>query len=302
MIKRNLIIDCDTGIDDMVALIWAANREEFNILGVVAVAGNQTVDKTLINNLNCMQALNNKVPVFKGCDKPLKREQVTASDFHGKSGLNGPVFPTLTKHAEKENGVDFIIKTIKTQKVTLVALGPLTDIAKVIQQAPEYLSNIEEIVIMGSSFRGGNVTKYAEFNTYADPEAADIVYSSGLKIALFSLDVTHQAEVPETLIEDAKEIDNFPATMFALGLEKYIEAYHKHNQKIAVMHDPCCIAYLLYPHLFEGEYCTVKVNCNNDERYGESTKTAKGNILTLNKLTDLNFYWEKYLVNLKNYT
>ncbi len=303
MTKRNLIIDCDTGIDDMVALIWAARREEFDLLGVVAVAGNQTVDKTLINNLNCMQALNNEVPVFRGSDRPLKRVQVTASDFHGKSGLNGPIFPPLTKQAEKQNGVDFILDTLKEKKVTLVALGPLTDIAKVIEQASEKeLQNIEEIVIMGSTFCGGNVTEVAEFNTYADPEAAEIVYSSRLPIALLSLDVTHQATVDPTLIDKAKAMGTGPAMMFALGLEKYIEAYHKHGQEIAFMHDPCCIAYLLYPELFRGEYHSVAVKTDDSKPdYGESFITGDGTIYTINKLKDIDAYWNYYLDNLSKY-
>lgn len=303
MTKRNLIIDCDTGIDDMVALIWASRREEFNLIGVVAVAGNQTVDKTLINNLNCMQALNNEVPVFRGSDRPLKREQVTASDFHGKSGLNGPIFPPLTKQAEKIGGVDFILQQLQDKKVTLVALGPLTDIAKVIQRASEReLQNIEEIVIMGSTFCGGNVTEVAEFNTYADPEAAQIVYSSRLPLALFSLDVTHQATVDPDLIDKAKAMGTEPAMMFALGLEKYIEAYHKHGQEIAFMHDPCCIAYLLHPELFRGEYHSVSVKLDDKKSdYGQSVITGDGTIYTVNKLKDLDAYWNYYLDNLSKY-
>lgn len=303
MDRINLIIDCDTGLDDMVALMYAANRNEFNLLGVVAVAGNQTVDKTLKNTLNVMQVLNDTVPVYKGCDKPLLRDQVTAGEFHGESGLQGPVFPPLKKTAEELSGVDFILETIKTKKVTIVAIGPLTDIAKVVKQGSEYLHNIESVIVMGSSFIGGNVTPYAEFNTYADPEAASIVYSSPLKVVLFSLDVTHQVEVQKNAVSFGKSLNNLVGDMFSRGIKSYQEAYTRNNGGVALIHDPCCIAYLLHPNLFEGENCSVIVNLNKDDKeYGKTTKIAeKGNILAMNKLTSLELFWKYFNENLLEY-
>lgn len=304
MDKINLIIDCDTGLDDMIALIFALNRKEFDIKGIVATYGNQTLDKTLKNTLNCVQALNDSVKVYKGSDKPLERDQITASDFHGESGLEGPTFPPLELKEESISGIDFILETISREKTTIVSIGPLTDLAKVILSGTPHLDNIEKIIIMGSAVdEEGNVTPYAEFNTYADPEAADIVYSSNLDIVLMSLDVTHQIFVDNTLIPFATSLNNQVGNMIASGLDSYIKAYNRHGKEIAMMHDPSCIAYLLDPTQFSGKKCKLRVNTDKESKYyGKSNKTEDdGNILLIKNIKSLSGFWDTFKEGARRY-
>jgi Inosine-uridine nucleoside N-ribohydrolase len=299
MDKTNLIIDCDTGLDDMVALIYALNREEFNIKGVIAVAGNQTVDKTLKNTLMVTEAINSSIPVYKGSERPLLRERVTASDFHGETGLKGPIFPPLHKEAENEDGIDFLIRTLKEEdKTTLVFIGPLTDLAAALKKDPSIKSGIDKAVIMGSSFSGGNVTKFAEFNTYADPEAADIVYSSGIDVVLMSLDVTHQITIEPETFKRISRIPNLTGDMLTRGLSAYMEAYRLNGEGVAKMHDPSTICYLLHPDFFSGSRHSVSVNTDSTSpRYGETVKTSDdGHILCINHIRSQREFWSDFIV------
>ncbi|HSN51081.1 MAG TPA: nucleoside hydrolase, partial [Woeseiaceae bacterium] len=198
MPAQRIIIDCDPGQDDAVALFLAmASPQELPVLGITAVAGNVPLELTQRNvRLMCDIAGRGDIPVFAGCDRPMVRELLTAEKVHGKTGIDGieivePETPLAEQHA-----VDFIVETLRAaedESVTLVPTGPLTNIGTVIDRAPDVLPKIRQLVIMGGAMReGGNYSPSAEFNILVDPHAADIVFRCGRPITSMGLDVTHQ--------------------------------------------------------------------------------------------------------------
>jgi purine nucleosidase len=204
MTRRKIIIDCDPGQDDAVMLLLAlACRDEFDILGITTVAGNVPLDLTERNaRIICELAGVTDIPVFAGCEKPIRRQLITAENVHGKNGIDGmeiyqPDMPLQTMHA-----VDFIIETLlkaDDDSVTLVPTGPLTNIGQAIAREPDILPKINEIVLMGGAMReGGNYSPCAEFNILVDPDAAKLVLRCGRPLTIAPLDVTHQANVSRT--------------------------------------------------------------------------------------------------------
>ena len=199
MTRRKIIIDTDPGQDDAVAILLAfACPEELDVLGITAVAGNVPLALTEKNaRIICELAGKTDVPVFAGCDTPLKRKLVTAEHVHGKTGLDGPPLAEPRMPLQDAHAVDFIIETLRREPsgtVTLVPIGPLTNIATAFERAPDIVERVQEIVIMGGAyFEVGNITPAAEFNIYVDPEAADIVFKSGAPLVVMPLDVTHKA-------------------------------------------------------------------------------------------------------------
>lgn len=177
--RRKIIIDCDPGHDDAVAIILAARNPKLELLGITTVNGNQTLEKVTVNALNVCQYLDIDVPVCKGLAGPIVRTAPPVEErIHGDSGLNGPVFGPLTKKLDPRHAVDFIIETVMGSEdpVTLVPTGPLSNIGMAIRKEPRILDHIEEIVLMGGAYQHGNVTPAAEFNIYADGEAAHVVF------------------------------------------------------------------------------------------------------------------------------
>ena len=200
MKKIPIIIDCDPGLDDAINLLLAfASPEEFDILGITTVAGNVEGELTFRNaRIICQLAGFSETKIFEGCSRPLLREQVTAGDFHGESGLLGIEIFEPNTPIQSQHGVDFIVESLLSaeKNITLVPTGPVTNIAMAIIKEPKILSKIEKIVLMGGSdAAGGNVTPAAEFNIYADPHAADVVFKCGRPLVVMGLDVTHQAQV-----------------------------------------------------------------------------------------------------------
>src|SRR6056297_982573 len=196
---RKIIIDTDPGQDDAVAILLAlASPEEVELLGITAVAGNVPLALTQRNaRIVCELAGRPDVAVFAGCDRPMTRKLVTAEHVHGKTGLDGPQLSDPVMPLQEAHGVDFIIETLRREppdSVTLCPLGPLTNIATAFTRAPDIVGRVREIVLMGGAyFEVGNITPAAEFNIYVDPEAADIVFRSGIDITVMPLDVTHKA-------------------------------------------------------------------------------------------------------------
>ncbi len=191
--KQKVILDVDTGLDDAAALFLAAGAEELEIVAVIATAGNVGLDKTVENTLNVIETTGLSCPVFAGSAKPLIRRPVEAGDFHGESGLDGPVFgKRVIQELQEEDGVSAMIRLVKRYpgEVTIISVGPLTDLAHALRREPALPSLVKEIVVMSGSFSGGNVTENAEFNAYADPEAAAIVFSSGAPLVMLTLDIT----------------------------------------------------------------------------------------------------------------
>ena len=266
MNKRKIIIDCDPGQDDAVMLLLAlACPDEFDILGITTVAGNVPLDLTQRNaRIMCELAGRTDVPVFAGCEKPMRHELITAENVHGKTGIDGvniyqPAMPLQSQHA-----VEFIIESLleaDDDSITLVPTGPLTNIGQAISQQPEILPRIKEIVLMGGAMReAGNTTPSAEFNILEDPDAAQIVMHSGRPLTIVPLDVTHQALVSQKRIEQIRELDT-PVGTAVVGMMEFFNRFdsEKYGCDGAPLHDPCTIAYLLKPELFEGKLCNVEV-------------------------------------------
>ena len=272
---RKIIIDTDPGQDDAVAILLAlASPEQLDVLGVVAVAGNVPLDLTEKNaRIVCELAGKPETPVFKGCAAPLARKLVTAEHVHGKTGLDGPQLPDPVMKLQDEDGVDFIIRSLREhapKSVTLCPLGPLTNIATAFQRAPDIIDRVQEIVLMGGAyFEVGNITPAAEFNIYVDPEAAEIVFKSGAPITVMPLDVTHQALTTRPRVEAFREMGSEVGRMVAEWTD-FFERFdkEKYGSEGAPLHDPCVIAYLLAPHLFKGRYVNVEIETGSELTLG----------------------------------
>lgn len=250
-----IILDCDPGHDDAIALILALASPELDLKAVTTSAGNQTPEKTLRNALRILTLLQRSdIPVAGGAVKPLMRELIIADNVHGESGLDGPELPEPNFAPQQCNAVELIAKTLRESKepMTIVATGPLTNIALLLTSHAELKPKIAHIVIMGGAAGLGNWTPAAEFNIYVDPEAAEIVFQSGLPIVMAGLDVTHRAQIMSEDIERFRQLDNPVAAVVADLLDFFME-YHKQEKwgfQGAPLHDPCTIAWLIKPSMF----------------------------------------------------
>ncbi len=293
---QRIILDVDTGLDDAVAIILAAGSKDIHIEGLVATAGNVGLERTLENTLNVCEVVGIDAPVFAGSAKPLKRERVHAGDFHGQSGLDGPLFqPRVNQQVRPGSGIQFIIDTIMANpgEITLVPVGPLTDIAIAMQQEPRIISLVKEIVLMGGSFVGGNVTLEAEFNTYADPEAAQLVFSSGAPLVMFPLDCTTQVTLSPEALARYKTFTGESAKLFCSCMDTYMANYQRKGVGYPAMHDPLCIAYLIDPKPFTYERHEVSVELEDQGTYGKTIrgKTCKEGGLLVAKKADTTHFW-----------
>lgn len=267
---RKIIIDTDPGQDDAVAILLALASPELDVLGVTAVAGNVPLPLTEKNaRIICELAGKIHVPVFAGCDAPMTRKLVTAEHVHGKTGLDGIELPAPTMPLQDRHGVDFIIETLRTQpsgSVTLCPLGPLTNIATAFHRAPDIVSRVAEIVLMGGAyFQVGNITPAAEFNIYVDPEAANIVFKSGIKLTVMPLDVTHKALTSHAWVEGIRALGT-PVGHAVAAWTHSFERFDitKYGGQGAPLHDPTVIAYLLDPKLFSGRHVNVEIETRSN--------------------------------------
>lgn len=287
-----VILDCDPGHDDAIALILALASTELKVLAVTTSAGNQTPDKTLNNALRILTLLGrDDIPVAAGAPKPLARELIIAENVHGESGLDGPTLPDPAFAPVAMTALELMASCLREspEPVTLVPTGPLTNIALLLAAHPELKSKIARIVLMGGAAGAGNWTPAAEFNIYVDPEAADMVFKSGLPITMCGLDVTHQAQVMDEDIERVRAITN-PVAQCVAGLLDFFMIYHRDPKwgfAGAPLHDPCTIAWLLAPALFHGVECRVDIETGGThtsgmtvvDRYGLTGKPANALVL-----------------------
>ncbi|WP_370268453.1 nucleoside hydrolase [Nioella sp.] len=263
---RKIIIDTDPGQDDAVAILLAlASPEDLEVLGITAVAGNVPLALTAKNARKvCEVAGRPDVKVYAGCDRPLAHTLVTAEHVHGKTGLDGPDLPEPEMPLQQGHAVDFLIDTLRAEPagtVTLCPLGPLTNIATALQKAPDIVGRVREIVLMGGAyFQVGNITPAAEFNIYVDPEAAEIVFKSGIPIVVMPLDVTHKALVTAPRNEAFRHLGTEPGRIVAEWTD-FFERFdkEKYGSAGAPLHDPTVIAYLLKPDLFRGRHINVEI-------------------------------------------
>lgn len=275
MSPRKIIIDTDPGQDDAVAILLAlASPEDIDVLGITAVAGNVPLPLTQKNaRIVCELAGKPDTKVFAGCDAPLSRKLVTAEHVHGKTGLDGPTLPDPTMPLQDQHGVDFIIDTLRaedTGTVTLCPLGPLTNIADAFNKAPDIVEKVQEIVLMGGAyFEVGNITPAAEFNIYVDPEAADVVFKSGVPIVVMPLDVTHKALVTKPR-NDAFRALGTPVGIATAEMTDFFERFdkEKYGSAGAPLHDPCVTAYLIKPELFTGRHVNVEIETQSELTLG----------------------------------
>lgn len=277
MAPRSLIIDTDPGQDDAVALMLAlGNPDRFDLLGIVAVAGNVGLAKTTTNALKLLELVGRTdVPVFAGASAPLMVQLETAEYVHGETGLNGWSFPDPAARIRPEFGPDWIVETVMSRpdkSVTLCALGPLTNVALAIAKEPAVATRLEKIVLMGgANIEGGNSTPAAEFNIWVDPHAAARVFASGADIVAMSLDVTHQALIRKAWLAELAGLHRKAAEAF-VGLLSFYERYdeEKYGSDGGPLHDPTTIAYLLKPELFESKFVNVEIETTPGLCFGQT--------------------------------
>lgn len=250
-----IILDCDPGHDDAIAIVLALASPELDVKAITSSAGNQTPEKTLRNVLRMLTLLQRQdIPVAGGARKPLMRELIIADNVHGESGLDGPALPEPDFAPQNCTAVELMAKTLREspQPVTIVATGRQTNVALLLNSHPELHDKIARIVMMGGAMVLGNWQPAAEFNIYVDPEAAEIVFQSGIPVVMAGLDVTHRAQIHDMDIERFRRVGNPVATIVAELLDFFME-YHKDAKwgfTGAPLHDPCTIAWLLKPELF----------------------------------------------------
>ncbi|MGV3550504.1 nucleoside hydrolase [Rhizobium sp.] len=263
---RRIIIDTDPGQDDAAAIMLAlGSPDEIEVLGITTVSGNVPVALTSKNaRIVCDFSNRKDVKVFAGCEKPLKRKLVTAEYVHGATGLNGPELFEPETPLQAQHGVDFIIETLRNEPqgtVTLCPLGALTNIATALTRAPDIAGRIQEIVLMGGAyFEVGNITPAAEFNIYVDPEAAEIVFKSGIPIVMIPLDLTHKVLTLKARVERIRALGTRAAVALADMLD-FFERFDvvKYGSDGGPLHDPNVIAYLIKPELYAGRMCNVEI-------------------------------------------
>jgi len=271
--RRKLILDCDPGHDDAVAIILAGKNPLFELMGITVESGNQTLPKTGRNALNLCQYLKIDVPVCLGASTPIIKEVEVCEAIHGESGLDGFEFPVLTKEFDPRHAVDFIIESIlnSDEKVTVVTTGPMTNLALAMRMNPQIIENIEEVVLMGGSYQNGNVTPAAEFNIYCDPEAAHIVFHSSLKVTMVGLDVTRKVLVLPEIVERMENIQNDASLLFT----KLMRVFNENQKRVfgfegAPLHDPVTIAYLIDPSLLEVDFVHCEIDISHGSSYGRT--------------------------------
>lgn len=280
MAKQNLIYDCDPGHDDAVALMLAANSPELSLLGVTAVAGNQTLDNTARNACQVLQWLGREeIPVYPGCGRPMVRERVTAGDIHGKTGLDGPVFPPLRKAAEAEHAVSFLIRTLLRSggDITVVTSGPMTNLAMALRLEPGIAEKIRRIVLMGGSYTNGNVTPAAEFNILADPEAAHVCFTAGRPITMIGLDVTRKVLCYPEIVERMARAGTSASRLFVDLMGHFCRTQKEvFGWEGGPLHDPVTIASLLDPDLLTTKPMHVEIDHSGGPSYGRTNCDAFG--------------------------
>lgn len=272
MKKRKIIIDCDPGHDDAIAIMLALNNPNIELLALTIEAGNQTLLKTGTNALNIVQYFGLDIPVSLGEGKPLKKKLQICPEIHGESGLDGFTFPPLKIDFNKLSAVELLRKLLlENDKVTLVPTGPLTNIATLLIKYPEVKSHIEEIVLMGGSIGYGNVTPAAEFNIYVDPEAADIVFNSGLTIKMMGLDVTRKVKITFDMLKEFEKINNKASKLFCDLMKVFIENQKNvFNFEGAPLHDPVTIAYLIDPSVVTLQEMNTEIDISGGPSYGRT--------------------------------
>ena len=255
-----IVLDCDPGHDDAIGLLLALASPEVELLGLTTSYGNQTLEKTTQNALRVLELVGRRdIPVAAGAERPLERELVVAAHVHGESGLDGPALPAAETAPDSDDAVAFVADLVRTagRPVTLVPTGPLTNAARYVERRGG--DGIERIVLMGGAIAEGNFTPAAEFNVWCDPEAAELVFSSGLDVTMAGLDVTHKALLGPQVETELRAAGRVGA--FVADLNVYFTEYHRrtYGWDGAPIHDAVAVAHVLRPGLLETRFRNVAV-------------------------------------------
>ncbi|TMF38005.1 MAG: nucleoside hydrolase [Chloroflexi bacterium] len=261
--SRRIILDCDPGHDDAMAILLAHGTPEVTLSAITTVAGNHTLELTTLNALRvCTLAGISDVPVAAGCAAPLVRPLVTAPEIHGTTGLEGHAWEEPAARAVPDHAVDMIVDMVMASpgEITLVPIGPLTNIAVALRKEPRIAERVREVVMMGGSYTGGNVTAAAEFNVYVDPEAAAIVFGAPWPLTMIGLEVTRLAAAGETIFERIESLDS-PVSRAVVGMLRFYQAQHLRETGVSdpPVHDPCAVACVARPELVPCREAYVEV-------------------------------------------
>ena len=261
--SRRIILDCDPGHDDAMAILLAHGTPEVTLSAITTVAGNHTLELTTLNALRvCTLAGISDVPVAAGCAAPLVRPLVTAPEIHGTTGLEGHAWEEPAGRAVPDHAVDMIVDMVMASpgEITLVPIGPLTNIAMALRKEPRIAERVREVVMMGGSYTGGNVTAAAEFNVYVDPEAAAIVFGAPWPLTMIGLEVTRLAAAGETIFERIESLDS-PVSRAVVGMLRFYQAQHLRETGVSdpPVHDPCAVACVARPELVPCREAYVEV-------------------------------------------
>ncbi|MCS7057276.1 MAG: nucleoside hydrolase [Meiothermus sp.] len=270
---QKIILDCDPGHDDAIALMLALASPELEVLGITTVYGNVPLERTTHNALVVLEVLGKRVPVYPGAERPLVRDRISAEEVHGTSGLAGPLLPTPSQRPEALHAALFIVEQVEQHpgEVTLVPVGPLTNLALALRLKPQIAPKIRQIVLMGGSVDLGNWTPSAEFNILADPHAARIVFESGVPLTMMGLNLTHQAIAHPHWVARFQGLGN-RAGAFAADLLAFFREHHqkRYGWDGAPIHDACTVAYLVRPGLFQTKRLHVAVETNEGLSFGRT--------------------------------
>ncbi len=276
MTKR-IIIDTDPGHDDAFALLLAiASSDELELAAITTVAGNVPLDKTTYNARRLRELVQaNHVPIYRGCERPMVNDLVTAEYVHGETGLDGPHLPEPTSDVESAHAVDYLVDTLLAaddKSVTVCLIGPMTNLGMALVKEPAIADKLAEVVIMGGSFReGGNVTPTAEFNVFVDPHAAHVVLTSGVPLTIMPLDVTHQAQATPARIDAFRSLAAPVGEAVAAMLDfAGLFDVSRYGFEGYPLHDPTVIAYLIEPEMFDPRPAYVSVVTDPGSVHGQT--------------------------------
>lgn len=279
---KKIILDCDPGHDDAMAILLAHGNPEIDLLAITTVAGNQTVDKTSLNARRvCTVAGIRGVPVAAGCDRPLTRELKTAAYIHGESGLDGPAFGEPTVPLDQRHAVDLIIDLVMSSNgdITLVPTAPLTNIAMAVRKEPRIVQKVQEIVLMGGAYTRGNTTPAAEFNIAVDPEAAAIVFTAGWPLTMVGLDLTHQALATPAILQRIAALGT-PVARIAVELMEFFRETYRRNAGFdsPPVHDPCAVARVIDPQVMQCVDAFVAIETRGEFSAGMTVTDFSGRL------------------------
>jgi len=306
--KIKVLLDCDPGHDDAIAIVLAGLNDKIDLLGITVTAGNQTIEKTSLSALNVARFIGLDVPIAIGCQDPMVVPRVVCSEVHGESGLDGFTFPNYPKDFDNRHACNFIVDTImNNDDVTVVTCGPMTNLAIAMKLEPRIIKRIKQVVLMGGSVDHGNTSPAAEFNIMCDAEAAHVVFTSGIPIKMIGLNVTRKVLVKDEVINRVATIDNKVSDMFV----KLMHVFNVNQRKTfgieaGPLHDPVTIVSLIDEGVVKFEKMNVAIDINHGCSYGRTNcdvfdylKKEKNVYVAMD--IDIDKYWDIIYNTIKNY-